>query len=742
MPLKNLKKYIQIIGLSILILLPFQNCSSDFEIKNGLLSDSGALAVTSPTGAPVPTLTCPEPKAILKGNTFYVSVTGSNCNPGTLDQPFATISQCTTSLSGLGGGTCLLMAGVYHETVVVPSHTQIAAYSTQSKADIPVVTGLETLSADLAWVSVETNIWKAPVDLLSNNSRFSSEDIQVFVDGDVPLLDARWPNIKSVENLLDGAGSTAKAGTKMSDGIHGEIVDSALPKGVDLTGAIVQVRGGLNWGTHTGVITKSSAGRISYTADGGAVISALRVDPGSRYVVVRSRALLDTSSEFFYDQAAKELYLFSADSPSLHKIRVKMREWAFDLSNTQNSSVSNVSVLAASIKMSDQSANNKLDRLNISYFSHYTRSMKGAFMGMGTDVGVQLWGQNNTLSNSVLHHSAGNGVTLKGSGHTLLNNKISFTDYMGVYNTSVFIIADANRKATGMRILHNTLSMTGRDSIQFTSGKAAPSGDEFLGGSLADSQISFNDISTFGKLTQDLGGIYICCNVDGTHWVNSQPTTRTAISHNVIHDSGRRTAQNGGSGATGIFLDNETHGFAISHNVIFSMGDVNGTDAGGGSAIQINGFRPSGNPGHNYDNTINSNTILSGQKYSIKVLAQDGGGLSKTVISNNIFAVPMYGLNTANNCSSGLCDIGNQFGVGGGHNYYGNPGFVNATQTPFDFHLSGASSLIQSAPALWTDTNPVNSLCASGQSCASPVTPSYGAVNTGGFSFTAGSDLK
>jgi len=48
---------------------------------------------------------------------YYVATTGSDTNPGTLAQPFATIQHAADTMGA--GDTCYIRSGNYHEAVVI-----------------------------------------------------------------------------------------------------------------------------------------------------------------------------------------------------------------------------------------------------------------------------------------------------------------------------------------------------------------------------------------------------------------------------------------------------------------------------------------------------------------------------------------------------------------------------------------------------------------------------------------------
>jgi hypothetical protein len=509
----------------------------------------------------------------------------------------------------------------------------------------------------------------------------------------------------------------------MSDGVHGHIVDGALPGGTNLVGAAVHVRGGLAWTSHTGVITSVDGG-VNYTVDnaatGGGIAQQLRTVAGNHYYISGALALLDKEGEFFYDHATTTLYVwFDGGSPSDHRISAKMREWAFDFGSASGSMVEGIRLRAASVTMDMTSSNNTLSSIDAEYVSYFVRSVDSPWWGYSRRTGLRLWGTGHTIKDSAVRYSAGSGINLQGNNHTVSNNLITFMDYAGDYDAPILIRPDDNGVVSGHQMLHNTIATTGRDAINYIA--SASSGDAWRANAFVDGRIAFNEISDFGRLTTDLGGIYMCCGIDGTRRNGGQVVSRAMVDHNSVHDS---------AGA-GIYFDNGDHGFVITHNVLW-----NNVTAG----VQLNGFTPDGNSGNSYDFTINSNTFFYGQPTAIYTAGELSNGLSTTYITNNIFVVPS-GVRTG--CGGGICSGASDLGSGGGNNFYGNPGFVNGTVAPYDFRLYGgnANSCSGTAAAMWTDTAPVYDTCPTGAQCATPVAPSFGAFNTGGYVWSFGTSI-
>jgi hypothetical protein len=659
--------------------------------------------------------------------TYYVSTDGLNSNNGSLASPFRTVSFCASLLAPTGG-TCFVRSGIYSENVKVFSHTIIRSYEpVPGVYENVTITGLNSLKgSDLLWTALGNNLWKTSVDLMSGSTRMIAEDHQIFKDnGANQLVEARWPNIASSAQMLDTTGtedSLTQNGTTMTDGIYGHIVDSNLPSKVNLVGGVVHVRGGLNWGAHTGLITGQGVGYINYIVDGGgksggaALPEEYMVKPMNRYYVTRALGLLDKVNEYFYDKNSKTLYLNFAtnDLPNNHTIQAKMREFAFNLDNSSNSRLSHVNIKAASVSMNVNSSNNVLDSLRITYVSHFVRALWG-ITGYWNNTGLKLWGSNHVLRNSIIAQSAGNGVSVSGDGHKIINNTISSMDYAGLYNAPIFLTANSNGVISKIQILQNTIRNAGRDGIFYLSNGANPG--------FYDSRIAFNDISEYGKQARDLGGIYFCCNINGTKRLGTTLLSRSVIDHNNVHDSAQTE-----NVSSGIMFDNQSHGFVVSHNVLWNNR---------GAGLQMNGYTPTYTNDGNPDMTINNNTFYWGQVYSITIQAQTSSGMKDSWISNNIFYTQTQ-LRTG--CTSGICIGKSDFSSWGFSNFYGNPGFVNGSGFPYNFELANGSRNPASfkATKIWTDTWPVNNLCPGGVSCTNPIAPSFGAYNTGGYVWRAG----
>ena len=85
------------------------------SVRNGAALRRAAANATATSRFPL--LNRPAKLPTAGGQTFYVSLAGSDANPGTIDRPFATLGAAVTATRATpGGDTILLRAGTYYRT--------------------------------------------------------------------------------------------------------------------------------------------------------------------------------------------------------------------------------------------------------------------------------------------------------------------------------------------------------------------------------------------------------------------------------------------------------------------------------------------------------------------------------------------------------------------------------------------------------------------------------------------------
>ncbi len=482
--------------------------------------------------------------ACAQDRVYVVAPTGSDSNPGTLQRPFKTIQKCASLAEP--GTTCLLRAGIYRETIR-PAFSGTAeepvVFEAYENEDV-TISGTEIVEN---WTLFRNSIFRANVTLPVNgysDTGFLAN--QVFVQGKM-MPEARWPNMGTDFLRPQLAECCVKSA---EDTVAAKIENSDIPDlGEDWKDAKVWTN---EWYvTRTGTVTGGTAKSLT------AQMSAPWKRGGYWFYLFGKLELLDSEGEWFYDGDEQSLYLWAPGDATPSSVEVKQRNFAFDLRDRSYISVGNLKLFANTITTSDTSQGIIIDGIQAKYVSHHMtlpplpeseqKPNTGSSMvsAHAHDTGIQLRGSQNTLKNSTIEWSSGNGVLLEGSNHLVTNNLITNSNYMVSYAAPVRI------NGTGHQITHNTINGAGRDAMTIDWNTAGLDGQNI--------EIAYNDISRFGMLSTDLGAIYVCCyiNLEGG-----------AIHHNWIRDT---EAFSPFWGTRGIYLDIESYNSTIHHNVVWNI---------------------------------------------------------------------------------------------------------------------------------------------------------------------------
>ncbi len=248
--------------------------------------------------------------ATAKPGDVYIATTGDDSNPGTLEQPFATIQHAVNALKP--GGTCYIREGVYRETVDLSGKAGAAGKPislTSFRGEKVTLDG--TVEIDGEWTLDEGSVYKTTV----------TEDVtQLFVDGRLMTL-ARFPNALAFSDKIwhrtaarchkTKGTNNARGTSHVVDGGKGE--NAIAPTGISFDGCVVL----LNFGAHATAsrIVKNHAagsGEFDYSPE------LLKYKTTSGYffeggVGNAERKLLDMAEEWAYDESTKTLFLRADD---------------------------------------------------------------------------------------------------------------------------------------------------------------------------------------------------------------------------------------------------------------------------------------------------------------------------------------------------------------------------------------------------------------------------------------------
>jgi hypothetical protein len=429
-------------------------------------------------------------------------------------------------------------------------------------------------------------VYSVPIDLGDDVS-----PVQVFTDGAMDV-EAQWPYPGSdpihpltVERAQEGStGATLK--------------DPALTQPAGYWNG-ARVLTSYWYATETGTIVDSTTGSLTLDVAPACVHT---ITPGqTRYSLAGQIAELSHNGEWFYDAAAKRLYVASQEPPATHLIEAKQRQLGFDLTQASNTTVQGIHLFGTSIATGDNSTGITLEGIDGKYLSHYTDVSQGSTncgvtVNRGiVDSGIVIKGTGNIVRNSRLWLSAGNGIALLGKGNTATNNVITDVDYAGTYAAGIAV------QGSGETVMHNTISRVGRSGINLQWIQPA-SGIE------APDHVAYNDISEYGNLNLDTAAIYACCggSMQGT-----------SIDHNLLHDATPAIGTTEKFAMAGVYLDNGQSDVRVVNNA----GWNNPTQT-----VMLNGLGSG-----SYNNLVANNTGGVYMMY-VKGANQSTG----TVVENNI----------------------------------------------------------------------------------------------------------
>ena len=302
-------------------------------------------------------------------------------------------------------------------------------------------------------------------------------------------------------------------------------------------------------------------------------IIAYGPQPYVNYYLTGQLSLLTAPGEWFDNNGSLNLWLPLSDSPNNHIVEVKTRYYGFDLSNVSGVMIQNINLFACTIITSTSSNSISLNHLDVVYPSHYD-SIGQLYKTGETNTGIILAGTDNTITNSSVGYSAGNGVTLLGKNSIVSNCLIHDADYAGSDCAGIatggfpttsssnvpvpgLTLTQLQSEVYGAQIIANTIYNSARALLQIRN--------------LYHGVIAFNNCSCGALHTFDYGGIYTADSNGGY----------TRIAYNRIHhifntdfvQYGKVYALNNAIADTlgdCIYLDNNASHYIVDHNSTYA----------------------------------------------------------------------------------------------------------------------------------------------------------------------------
>ena len=204
------------------------------------------------------------------------------------------------------------------------------------------------------------------------------------------------------------------------------------------------------------------------------------------------------------------------------------------------------------------------------------------------NTGIVLNGDDNSVTNSVVAFSAGDGILLLGRSNVARNNIVHDCDYQA------YDCAGIRTWGGGDTIANNTVYNCGRDGIKFAM--------------TIQTQVTGNLVHDVMLQTCDGGAIYTF----GTNGAGSN------IAYNRVYG-----VHSGGWGAAGLYLDNNSHNFSVHNNNVtncdiglkmnptsFNEQVVDNTLVGGMQSVASYGSRDMS--GSQFIHNVFNNTLMIG----------------------------------------------------------------------------------------------------------------------------------
>lgn len=486
---------------------------------------------------------------------WYVATTGNDSNAGTTaGAPFLTIQKAFDVAQP--GNVITVAAGTYRETITPPTNGTAGNPITVQAASgaTVIVSGLETI-ANTGWTVYSGNIYQKTVTLpVSANYNSSTGGTnttllanQVF-KGSTALIQARWPNITTWEEIMDKSDYRTRSQTSTFNNTN--ITDSGFGAlGIatnGLSGGMVVTNGWFLSETRT--ISANNGSSITYSS--GTINSdAYR----QFYYITNALELLDAAGEWQYESGV--LYVWQPAGGSPTGIEYKARNWGFDLRGKSYINIRGLTFIGCEPGYGNGLTNNvTIENVICTYQNHGLMNPNSSpdYFYNARQVGIYLGGSNNVVKNSEFRYGI-QGVWAGGNTR-VENNYFKDYGYDGTYGCPVTPLNNSN----GVVITQNTMYRTGRSSIHigsYTSGNTTPHNTQNM-------DISYNDMSVHTLLLTDNGAIY--GNI-------RQILTGTRIHHNWMHDTGLvRVGAINGVQVTGVYLDQASGPVTMDHNVTWN----------------------------------------------------------------------------------------------------------------------------------------------------------------------------
>ena len=349
------------------------------------------------------------------------------------------LQRCSTSAM-TAPTKCILSPGVHRTSIKVISlsnHLEITSTTTNNT----VLTGLTPLS-DLNWTVHRGSIYTARIPKQFVNIE------QVFLDDNVWLSEARYPNLKNggvngVLNIFSWAfcGKGSHAGTCVD---RADKWSDLSKFNTSMKGALATLSLGGRYATYTRKVKTHRAGssHFTYDKDLGPGPGSKNTGSGNRYWLSGKLELLDSPGEWFIDTNTSMMYVWMPNhaNPQTQNLSVKTKDYCIDVENQSGKGItlSNISLFGCTFQLRGCNSSNNIpcivQDVNVTFPSYHRKihlrdPIQPFSQGPPPNITL-IEGDGAIVERLSIRYSNSVGIKVVGSHHRLSELLIEDTDWL------------------------------------------------------------------------------------------------------------------------------------------------------------------------------------------------------------------------------------------------------------------------------------------------------------------------
>ena len=375
----------------------------------------------------------------LPDREFFISPSGKDTNPGSKNQPFATLERAWKEASAVSGTglkniTLWLRGGTYliDQPMVLnplPQHENLQVSFKACKKEKPVITGGMGLSG---WVKAENGLWTAPLP-----SKLQSGFRELFVNGKRAIR-ARHPN--------QGYLRVKQAGEDRRTSFFFEKGDFPVPE-FPSDAEVVLLH---DWSISRMAVKEidKSTGRLTAVESIGAKVPDFFTidnwEKNPRYFLENSMEFLDANQEWFCDFRKGQIYIRLPGNEVPENVVVPVSEGLITLRGQESNCIKNVHFEGLTFSYSSWQIPD-LGYCGVQACHFDPRPPVEGWSVVPPAVGA-VWAENCTFTNCNFAHLGGSGVML---GTGCRNCRIVDSEIADVSGNGIMIGEGRDRKVNG-----------------------------------------------------------------------------------------------------------------------------------------------------------------------------------------------------------------------------------------------------------------------------------------------------